>query len=201
MTGAHLLRTLIHATIAALAIISVTGCTIPHHIAKDYPQYLANNSGQSNLETTDKVARYALSPSTQQHRYEFRAMVTGYANLWIVEFGQMLDAALMSADAQRAFGGISKVSDAKATGPDLLVFDLQHYSFEDFGAHIVLTVSIVTADGVAFEKIYTQDGKSQGSKMFWGGAFAQKNAVQQSTKLALDEILGQLIVDLNATRW
>lgn len=33
--------------------------------------------------------------------------------------------------------------------------------------------------------------------MFWGGVFAQKNAVQQSTKLALDEILRQLIADLN----
>jgi len=34
--------------------------------------------------------------------------------------------------------------------------------------------------------------------MFWGGAFAQRNAVQQSTKHALDEILRQLITDLNA---
>ena len=30
------------------------------------------------------------------------------------------------------------------------------------------------------------------------GAFGQKNAVQQSTKLALDQILTQLITDLNA---
>ena len=34
--------------------------------------------------------------------------------------------------------------------------------------------------------------------MFWGGAFAMKNAVQQSTKLAIDNILRQLIADLNA---
>jgi hypothetical protein len=50
---------------------------------------------------------------------------------------------------------------------------------------------------VVFSKTYTQDGKTQGGKMFWGGAFAQKNAVQQSTKLALDEILRQLISDLD----
>lgn len=195
------MRTLIQVMIAALAILSVTGCTISHHVAKDYPQYLANNSGRSNLPTTDKVAEYGLASSTQQHRYQFRAAVTGYANLWIVEFGQMLDAAMMSADVQRAFDGISKVPDTKAAEGDLLVFSLQHYSFEDFGAHIVLAVSVVTSDGIAFEKTYAQAGKSQGGKMFWGGAFAQKNAVQQSTKLALDEILGQLIVDLNATCW
>jgi hypothetical protein len=49
-----------------------------------------------------------------------------------------------------------------------------------------------------FEKIYQADGATQGGKMFWGGAFAMKNAVQQSSKLAIDSILRQLINDLNA---
>jgi hypothetical protein len=48
-----------------------------------------------------------------------------------------------------------------------------------------------------FSKSYQESGKTQGGKMFWAGAFGQKNAVQQSTKLALDEILRQLITDLN----
>jgi hypothetical protein len=33
--------------------------------------------------------------------------------------------------------------------------------------------------------------------MFWGGVFAMKNATQQSTKLALDKILGDFIQDIN----
>ena len=32
--------------------------------------------------------------------------------------------------------------------------------------------------------------------MFWGGVFAMKNAVQQSTKLAIDQILKNLTSDL-----
>ena len=48
-----------------------------------------------------------------------------------------------------------------------------------------------------FEKTYMVDGETQGAKMFWGGVFAMKNAVQSSTKVALDEIFRQLILDLN----
>jgi hypothetical protein len=35
--------------------------------------------------------------------------------------------------------------------------------------------------------------------MFFGGAFGMKNAVQQSTKAAMDNIMGQFIRDLNAS--
>ena len=42
-------------------------------------------------------------------------------------------------------------------------------------------------------------GNTQGAKMFFGGAFGMKNAVQQSTKAAMDTIMGQFIRDLNAS--
>ena len=48
-----------------------------------------------------------------------------------------------------------------------------------------------------FSKAYQVEGQSQGGKMFWGGPFAMKNAIQQSTKLALDEILRDFIADYN----
>jgi len=35
--------------------------------------------------------------------------------------------------------------------------------------------------------------------MFWGGGFAMKNAVQQSTKDAIDKVLTRLIADLRMT--
>lgn len=34
--------------------------------------------------------------------------------------------------------------------------------------------------------------------MFWGGAFGMKNAIQQSTKSAIDQILIELINDLKS---
>lgn len=77
------------------------------------------------------------------------------------------------------------------------MFDLQKYEFTDFGAHVVLKASFERNGQQVFEKTYTASGETQGGKMFWGGVFAMKNAVQQSTKLATDDILRQLIADLN----
>jgi hypothetical protein len=183
--------------IVALIVLGTSACTIRHAVEQDYPQYLANNTGTANLPNTDKASEYFLTSNTQTHSYEFRAAVTGQANLWIVEFGKMLDDTLRSADVQKAFNGIQKVSNESGKSKGLLIFDLQSYTFEDFGAHIIMNISMSQMGDEVFSKTYIQDGRTQGGKMFWGGAFGQKNAVQQSTKLALDEILRQLISDLN----
>lgn len=184
--------------LVALLVLATSACSIRHVIEQDYPQYLVNNTGAANLPNTDKASEYFLTSNTQSHRYEFRAVTTGYANLWIVEFGKMLDDTLKSTDVQNAFGALQKVSDVSGDSRSLLIFDLQSYAFEDFGAHISLKISLSRLGQMVFSKTYTQDGKTQGGKMFWAGAFGQKNAVQQSTKLALDKILRQLISDLNA---
>lgn len=183
--------------LVALIVLGTSACSIRHVIEQDYPQYLVNNTGAANLPNTDKASEYFLTSNTQKHNYEFRAVATGYANLWIVEFGKMLDDTLMSTDVQKAFGALQKVSDVSGDSRGLLTFDLQSYTFEDFGAHISLKISLSRLGQVVFSKTYEQDGKTQGGKMFWAGAFGQKNAVQQSTKLALDKILHQLISDLN----
>ena len=190
------------ARLLMLALIagSTSACTIRHMVADDYPQYLVKNAGAANLPHTDRAGQYVLSQNTQRSSYEFRAFASGEANLWIVEFGRMLDDTLMSADVQKAFGSLQKAGDASQGRNGLLLFDLQTYTFQEFGAHISLKVSLMRGGQEVFSKTYNQDGKTQGGKMFWGGAWAQKNAVQQSTKLALDEILRELIADLNAQK-
>lgn len=183
--------------LVVVIVFGTSACSIRHNIEQDYPQYLRNNTGAMNLQNTNKASEYFLTSNTQKHSYEFRAVVTGYANLWIVEFGKMLDDTLMSTDIQKAFGTLKKSSGASSNSKGLLIFDLQSYTFEDFGAHISLKISLSSLGKVKFSKTYTQHGKTQGGKMFWGGVFGQKNAVQQSTKIALDEIMRQLITDLN----
>lgn len=192
------MRTLQFLFLIAVSILGASGCSIKHVIEQDYPQYLINNIGTSNFPETDKASEYFLTAKTQQHRYEFRAVSTGYANLWIVEFGKMLDDQLMSKDVQDAFGALKKVSTQSEDLEGLLIFDLQSYTFKDYNSHISMKISLFQKGKEVFSKLYEQDGKSQGGKMFWAGAFGQKNAVQQSTKLALDEILRRLISDLNA---
>jgi hypothetical protein len=178
-------------------VLTTSACS--HLVASDYPKYLSNNTGTADFPATNKAREYSLTPETQQHSYEFRSFTTGAAQLWVVEFGKMLDATLQSADVQGAFGVLGKVTPDK-NDSNMLIFDLKDYSFEDFGAHIALDVSLVSDGKLVFTKSYTEDGKTQGSKMFWGGALAQKNAVQQSTKLALDNILRDLITDMNMQR-
>jgi len=177
-----------------------SACTIRRYVAEDYPQYLAKNEGKATLPSTQRASEYLLTPATQAYSYEFRSGLSGYANLWIVEIGKMLDETLMSADVQAAFGGLQKVSEPKpdASTKGLLTFDLSGYEFKDFGAHVSLAVSLTSGGAVVFSKTYDEKGATQGGKVFWGGAWAQKNAIQQSTKLALDEILHQLVDDLNA---
>jgi PBP1b-binding outer membrane lipoprotein LpoB len=184
--------------IALLAsMLVMSGCSIKHDVVKDYPQYLMNNQGNSRLPTTSAASGYTVTPATQANHYEFRSAMAGYANVWVVEFVRLLDDTMQSSDVQAAFGKLMKVNNSDESG-GLLVFDLQNYSYAELGAHITLKVTYRRGGKDVFSKVYQADGTTQGGKMFWGGAFAMKNAVQQSTKLALDQILVQLINDLNA---
>ncbi|MGW8393509.1 hypothetical protein [Pseudoduganella sp. HUAS MS19] len=106
---------------------------------------------------------------------------------------------MRSSDVVAALGNVSKAGNDKSNSGNTLVLELQRYSFEDHGAHIELAISIRNIKGEVFRKVYSADGRTQGGKMFWGGAFAMKNAVQQSTKLAMDDILARFIRDAGST--
>ncbi|MBB1521337.1 hypothetical protein [Aquipseudomonas guryensis] len=172
----------------------VTGCSFNHPIAEDYGTYLNNTKGQNNLPKAISPAEYELATDTQTHHYEFRSATVGYAHLWVVDFGKVLDATLESTDVQQAFGTLQPKHGS--AGP-LLTFELQDYRFENFRAYVTLNIEVTSAGQSLFKKAYKVEGNSQGGKMFWGGPFAMKNAIQQSTKLALDEILRDFIKDFN----
>lgn len=187
----------VHLLVLALSLSLLSGCSIKHPVAKDYPQYLAKNKGSVTLPKSALEASYQLDASTASHRYEFRAATVGYAHLWIVEFGQMLDATLASDDVQASFGKLDKLSDTQQHAA-VLRFNLQNYEFKDHMAHVSLNISLEKNGQTVLNKTYHAQGKSQGGKMFFGGPFAMKNATQQSTKYALDEILREFINDTQA---
>jgi len=182
--------------IAALAVL--TGCSTTHPVMDDYGQYLANNAGERKFEAVKAGDQYFLPEATQNHSYKFRSATVGYANVWLVEFGKILDATMQSKDVVDALGKVTKASTETQGAGNMIVFDLQKYSFENFGAHIVLTISVKNKQGDIFKKTYSADGTGQGGKMFWAGAFGMHNAIQQSTKLAMDEIISNFIRDLKA---
>jgi hypothetical protein len=184
---------------AAAVVVLATGCAISRPTSDDYAQYLANNQGAAKLPTAKVANQYFLTPATQAHHYEFRSAMAGYANVWAVDFGKVLDATMASPDVVAALGQLKKASDDKAAGGNTIVFNLQSYTFQDHGAHVELAIAVRNGSGEVFSKTYKADGDTQGGKMFWGGAFGMKNAVQQSTKLAIDKILTNFITDLNST--
>ncbi|MFH2044324.1 MAG: hypothetical protein ABIK92_04170 [Pseudomonadota bacterium] len=174
-------------------LLVFTGC-FNHYIAKDYQQYLINNEGNNSFPKTSLEAQYKLTENTKTHSYKFRAASAGLAHAWIVEFGKVLEDTLESRDVQNAFGKLVKASGDNTQG-NLLVFDLIEYRFENFRTFVTLKITRIDNSKTVSEKTYTAEGKSQGGKVFLGGVFTMKNAVDQSTKLAIDDILTSFIND------
>lgn len=181
-------------------VISLTlflgGCSIKHVVSEDYHQYLINNEGSYPYPQTTYEAEYQLTPNTVHHSYEFRAATTGYANVWIVNFGEILEKTLQSKDLQNAFKTLSKFDNGPDSGKFIIKYNLDDYRFEGFEAQVTLHISVIQDGKVTFKKTYLETGTSQGGKMFWGGPFAMKNAIQQSTKNAIDKILAKSLHDM-----
>lgn len=173
-----------------------TGCSIRHVVSADYTRYLTNNEGSYQLPHTDYVAEYILTPNTANHNYEFRAAAVGYAHLWVVNFGKILEKTLESKDVQNAFKKLSK-ADGKGT-PGILVinFNLVDYEFAGFESTVKLQITASKDGSILFDQTYFEKGISQGGKMFFAGPFGMKNAIQQSTKSAIDRILTLSLSDM-----
>ena len=184
--------------ILLFASIFFSGCSINHRIADDYEQYLLENQGSVTLPNTELEANYVVERNTQTHKYEFRAFSVGTANLWIVEFGKILDKTLQSSDVQESFGKLTKILETDTNEGNLVTFKLIDYYFIDYCANVTLDISIMNGDGiVVLDQTYQADGKRQQAKMWIGGVFLMKNAIRQSTKYATDSIISDFINDIN----
>ena len=178
-----------------LTALATSGCTTQIH--SDYPQYLANNQGAANFPNVAKPVEYYLDPTTDNHSVPISSIMAGVGSRWIVKFGRVLDATMKSGEIEATFDSVHKTGTRKDVIGLLVVFSLQDYQFSGFEATAALTISAYTDGREILSKDYSATGISQGAKMFWGGGFAMKNAIQQSTKNAIDIILAAFIADLN----
>jgi hypothetical protein len=177
-----------------LALFS-SGCAT--QVDEDYSNYLANNQGRVIFPRIDMPAQYYLDEETANHSVEIKSWMALILNSWAVRMGEILDATLQGHDMQNAFDSLSKTDSENDTDELTLLFHLNKYQFANFHAFIDLRIEARRNGNQLLSKRYTASGKSQGLKMFWGTGFAMKNAIQQSTKLALDEILANFLNDLN----
>lgn len=95
-----------------------------------------------------------------------------------------------------------KVSVEKKDSASLrnIRFMLVDYQFRDKRALVKLNIKLENGSKVLLDKTYSEEGNTQGGKMFWAGAAGMKNAVHQSTKFALDKILTAFINESNAVK-
>lgn len=179
------------------ALISLfAGCSTYRYAAKDYDRYLADSSGNAKLQKTTVEADYLLTKETAGHRYTFRSFAAGYENVWVVEFGKMLESSLQSQDAQESFWRLTKHTGSGTNGY-LIVFDLKKYRFVDYEARATIHLSVRAKGKILFDKDYHTVGKTLAGEKFMGGVLATKNAIQALNKRAIDELMNEFINDIN----
>ena len=187
----HFLR-----TILVLSMLAISACTT--YIDEDYSQYLANNQGGVTYVAVGERAKYYIDGATKAHSLQVRSFTTDIANSWIVRFGKMLETTLRHGDVRLAFDSLSKTTTPDDGDGLVIAFKLINYAFEGFEAHVSVNVTVHENGRQILARTYQATGKSQGGKMHWAGAFGMKNAVQQSTKSAIDTILTNLVTDLKS---
>lgn len=175
--------------------VSITGCSISHPVEKDYDQHLAKYGAERILPKSNLDAKYVIGDSTQNHSYQFRAATVGYAHLWIVDFGKILDKTLSSGYVQTAFGALQKGPQAEG---NLIEFELESFEFRNHRAYTTLNIKVTNSGAELFNKTYSSEGASQGGQMFLAGPFGMTNATLSSTKHSIDNILSEFIKDINA---
>jgi hypothetical protein len=180
--------------VLVLATLTV-GCSINHPVAKDYGQHLVKYGAETTLPNTEFEADYLIGTKTENHNYQFRSATVGYAHVWIVEFGKILDETINSNYVQTAFGRLEKGSGGKGK---LVEFELESFEFKNYRAYTALNIKIISSGSEVFSKTYRSEGGSQGGQMWGAGPFGMKNATLKSTKQSIDIIFEQFIHDVNA---
>lgn len=175
---------------------ATTGCSIKHPVAKDYPQYLAKNGNVGTLPKTNLESTYQIDAKTQSHRYEFRAASVGYAHLWIVEFGKILDATLNAPYVQSSFGKLEKGGRVTDSGGNVIDFRMTRYEFKNYRAYVSMNIILSNNGNEVLNKTYSSEGSAKGGQMWGMGPFGMTTSTLDSTRSAIDKILVQFINDI-----
>ena len=172
-------------------VVILGGCAVK--VQDDYSSYLTNNAGETVFPKVDGEYGYESSLPTQQHHTVIKSWMAGIANSWEVRFNDILVTTLNSQDVRNAI----HLHPYVAADSNKIHFNLLRYDFSDGQASIQLQIQTTLADETTLSQVYTATGQGQLGKMFWGGALAMKNAVQQSSKDAMDKILKAYFQDLS----
>ena len=181
----------IFSPLAIVLLFFQFACT--HNATQNYDSYIDKQPDRLDDITFDSSFDYELTERTRNHAESVRDWKTGIIHEWKIEFGPVLDATLRSKSWKSKF----RRKNSGETGPNLdFKFDLKSFEFVNNAADVDLEIVVVKDKKEILRKVYSAMGPKQGGKMFWGGAFAMRNAIQASIKGSLDNILNALLNDL-----
>jgi hypothetical protein len=143
-----------------------------------------------------------IDPATLAMKSTIHSFMTGIVNEWVVEPGDMLKQ-VADIELPQMFSGyeFSTTLPQRGEQPKRVIVELKvpSYSFENFHANVTVAATVYDEDRTQIlEKTYSAEGFTQGAKMFWGGAFAMKSAIRQSSFDAYKKVFEQLRTDIAA---
>lgn len=128
-----------------------------------------------------------------------RAVITGIAQSWDVQPGEMLKQ-VADVELPQMFTRYESVSTYTERNPVehplILKLAVPVYKFENFHAMIAVRAIATAGDKVLFDRTYSADGATQVSLMIWGMAYTMKYAIRLSSLDAYQKIFTDIRGDL-----
>ena len=141
-----------------------------------------------------------ITPETVAQGRPITSIMTGAAHTWEAHPGEMLKqiAEVEFPQMVRYYRTASSYEEPKEGAKRLTVeLSVPHYDFSEFHATVVIQAKAYgPGRTLIFDKSYREEGDRQGAKMFWGGAFAMKSAIRQSSFQAYQAAFAKLRFDL-----
>ncbi len=151
-------------------------------------------------ESYDTSLVVVIDPKTLNQTVSIRSFMTGIAHSWDAKPGMMLKQ-VADVEFPQMFKHyeVAGIDNENSEGDRHLTLKLTvpQYVFADFRATVTVQAAAYgPGKNVLFERTYTEEGMTQGSKMFNAGAFGMKSAVRQSSFDAYMKIFSLLRNDL-----
>ncbi len=175
-----------------LVVFMMTGCA--HQVAFNTP------ATQSYSNKIPMRALFYMDSTSKNLVWSGRSAAAGIANKWVVPVGQTTNMYARSY-LEDGFASFSETNTLRGDGQQDILIHLTNLSYymASQKAHCSMDINVLNDQGrVVFRNNYSSQGGSQGGKVFFGGAMAQKSAIRQSTHGALETIFRNFINDAQA---
>jgi hypothetical protein len=131
---------------------------------------------------------------------DIHSFMTGIAHSWDARPGVMMKQ-IADIEFPQMFGNYHTATSytEPQTGNQrvTLMLSLLNYDFSNFHSSISMhAVAYGPGRSELLDKTYSGEGDTQGAKMFWGGAFAMKSAIRQSSIDVYKQMFASLRGDL-----